>query len=472
MKRILTVVFLILLVFTRVYNIDHTARFTQDESRDLVHMRQIVVDHKLTLVGPISNDNNKVFGSLTYYMVLPFVILLRFSPISPVYGTAFWGILTALLLVGITYKLHRKMLIVVIPLVLTWHPLLETSRWAWNPHYVVFWISLGILLSLWKRPFAYLAAGVALALAFHNHYIALFATGAFIAAEGFTLIRSKQLPTLAALVGGYILPFLPFLAFDLLHPPGLFITTYLLGGNTPQTSAFTLMSAVQRIGQAISITLPYLAPVPVVPVILGILLLGLLILDLKERSRHLIWAIPVIVQLLTTIILVHFETRYFLPALPFLFVWLIAPRLNVANYVSKIAMVIILLASFFTVYPELTQTKVPPDIYSLTEATKIMAATIKNPENKIKNANVAVLSAPDTDPLASKYRDALSLYDIHLKTSGQYDTSENLFVVSPAGEAQLREDGDYAMKPFKESKLRQVSTIPHSPWKVYWFAFE
>jgi hypothetical protein len=127
--------------------------------------------------------------------------------------------------------------------------------------------------------------------------------------------------------------------------------------------------------------------------------------------------------------------------------------------------------SLFTVHDQLTRTAVPPDIYSLTKATAIIAGIVKDPNTPIKNPNIAVLSAPDTDPMAEKYRDALSIYDIHFLTSAQYNVSENLFVVSPAPEAQLRADGDYAMKPFKNSILRHVYTIPKSDWKVYWFSF-
>ncbi len=469
---IFSILFFVTLLFTRFYNLDHTARFTRDESRDLVHMRQIVVDKKLTLVGPISNDNNKVFGSLTYYMLLPFVIGAHFMPIGPAIGAAVWGTLTALILIAITYKVNRRFLIVILPLVLLWFPLLETSRWAWNPHFVLFWISLGILFTCWKKLWAYFSAGISLSLSFHNHYIAFFATSVFVGLLFLqTCLREKAYKRAFALGIGYVLPFLPFFLFDFLHPPGIFVTRYLLGGDTPQTAAFTLQSGMEKIAHAAAMSVHYLAPVPYLPIVIGVLLVLLAVLDIRARSKNLLWFLPVLAQLGMSVILVDYQTRYFLPALPFLFVWLIVPRKHLASKIAKVITVLLLIGSFLTAHDQLTKTSVPPDIYSLTKATAIIAGVVKDPNTPIKNPNIAVLSAPDTDPMAEKYRDALSIYDIHFLTSAQYNVSENLFVVSPAPEAQLRADGDYAMKPFKNSILRHTYTIPNSPWKVYWFSF-
>ena len=74
------------LLFTRLYNLDKTARFIWDESSDLVNIHEIYVDKNITLIGPISEDGSKVFGSLTYYMLLPFAIAGNFDPVSTAYG--------------------------------------------------------------------------------------------------------------------------------------------------------------------------------------------------------------------------------------------------------------------------------------------------------------------------------------------------------------------------------------------------
>lgn len=464
--------FLFLLIFTRFYNIDHTARFTQDESHDLLGTRQLILKPKLTLVGPISNDNTKVFGSLTYYMLLPFVILGHSEPISPVWGAAFWGIIAACILVVLTIRLHKKFLVVIAPLVLLWFPLLETSRWSWNPHFVLVWIFLGILCLCWEKPIPWFLGGVFLAVSIHNHYIALFATSVFVALEAFRSLRSRRFHQVIALVLGYFLPFVPFLLFDLRHWPGLFLVHYLLGGHTPNTVPLTLSSAFARIIHAGILSFHYMAPIYGGALLLGGMSLLLIIFDVKHRSRTLIWILPILIQLSVAAILDDYQTRYFLPAIPFFLAWLIDKRRGFGKLIAAGILVFLVGVSLFTVIPQLTQTTVPPDIYSLTKASKTIARVVKDPRNHVMNPNVAVLQSPDTGVLAEKYRDVLSIYGISMRAPSEYNVSENLFVITTASsEAQLRADGAYALKPFKAAAVHGIYTIKNSPWKVFWFSF-
>lgn len=144
-RLLIALLFLSLLIFTRFYNLDTTARFIWDESSDLVKMHQYFLERKVTLIGPISEDGTKIFGSLTYYMLIPFAAWGNFDPVSPAMGAAFWGCITALLLIYLAYIVNKKFLIPIVLLSLGWSPLLETSRWAWNPNFIPFWIILGII---------------------------------------------------------------------------------------------------------------------------------------------------------------------------------------------------------------------------------------------------------------------------------------------------------------------------------------
>ena len=110
-SKLLLILFIIALLFTRFYNLSQSDRFTRDESSDLVRMHQYYIDRTLTLIGPLDNTGTKVFGSLTYYMLMPFAILGNFNPVSPVYGTAFFGLLTALMIVYMTKIINPRFLI-------------------------------------------------------------------------------------------------------------------------------------------------------------------------------------------------------------------------------------------------------------------------------------------------------------------------------------------------------------------------
>lgn len=140
------VIFLVLLIGSRFINLDNSARFTRDESSDLARMHEYWSAKKITLVGPISNDNVKVFGSLTYYMLMPFAVLGNFDPVSTAYGAAFWSVLTGILLLLLVQHINPKLTLVAGLLIVVWYPLLESGRWAWNPHLMPFWFALGIAL--------------------------------------------------------------------------------------------------------------------------------------------------------------------------------------------------------------------------------------------------------------------------------------------------------------------------------------
>ena len=161
---ILFLIFISVVIFTRFYNLSGTARFTQDESSDLARMHEYYQNKQISLVGPISSDRSKVFSSLGYYMLMPFTVAFDFIPVSPVYGMAFLGVLTAVFMLLISRSIDKKKTILVGVLITIWFPLVLVSRWAWNPHFVIFWASLALLTYQYRKrigSLAYLIMGVA-----------------------------------------------------------------------------------------------------------------------------------------------------------------------------------------------------------------------------------------------------------------------------------------------------------------------
>lgn len=465
----LLILFVGALIFIRFYNLDHTARFTQDESSDLLRMQQLAHERKITLVGPISNDGDKVFGSLTYYQWLPFVIISNFDPVSPAYGMAFWGVLTALVLFAITWKLNAQYVWLTAVLVLIWTPLVETSRWAWNPHLVTFWIALGVLVYLFKRPWSYFLSGVFMALAFHNHFIALIATSVFVVCVAIQECKAKHWQNAAWIMLGYALPFVPFVLFDLRHPPGLFFSKYISGSRTPNTIHLTSEVVVHRVLGNINLVSGYISGPFFKWLLIG--LTAVLIIVERKKLERLIWLLPIAAQVVIGSLFTDLQTRYFLPGLVFYLVWLLLPRKGIPMHIARDIVGICLVASLFTIVPNLTLTKVPPDIYSLRAATNYIAAQIT--DKQLKNVNVATLASPDSDPLSHIYREALSVKDIGLKAASEYDTSENLFVISTSDASVIEQDESTAMVIFRRNNahLADVYSIPNSPWKVYWFNY-
>jgi hypothetical protein len=461
----------VLIVFVRVYGLDDTARFTQDESTDLVRMQQYWQDKKITLVGPISTDNTKVFGSLTYYMQMPFAVAGNFDPVSPVYAMSFWGVLTALLVLVITARVNRKMLWAAVILTVVWYPLLETSRWAWNPHLVLFWIALGItILVTQKRTlFWNFAAGICFGLTIHHHYIAFLATAAFIGWQSFSLIWQRKYALATALFLGYAILFVPFLIFDLRHPPGLFINRYLLGEGTPHvaTTNGDIMERFIRGFMVAGLTIVKHQFFAAAVLITSMILIAA---DLLKRSKSLLWLLPVLPQILISIVLENYETRYFLPGLLFYYLWLIHPRNDKkSSYLQRIVAGIIIAGSLWTI-PLVTQPEAQPTIRVLRSASDSIAKIYQT--HPIKNANVAAVASPDSDLISLKYRDLLSLRHVPLRAASEYDASENLFVISTSDEMRVKGDDSAPMVMFKNAVLKGAYPLVVPPWTLYWYGYQ
>ena len=172
MRFFLILLFLTALIFTRFYNLEKTARFVWDESSNLVNIHRIYQTKDLTLIGPISEDGNKVFGSLTYYLLLPFAVLGHFDPASTAYGAAFWGTVTAVILFYLSLKINPRLKILSALLITVWWVLLIPSRWAWNPNFLPLWSSLSLLVLFSRIKWRYFLAGLFLAIGLHHHYLA------------------------------------------------------------------------------------------------------------------------------------------------------------------------------------------------------------------------------------------------------------------------------------------------------------
>lgn len=475
-SKLLIVLFLILLVFTRFYNLAGTARFTQDESSDLARMHDYWVNQKISLVGPISNDGTKVFSSLGYYMIMPFAAAFDFTPVAPVYGMAFLGAVTAIMLLMLVWAINKKLLFLAGSLIIVWHPLVLMSRWAWNPHFVVFWLVLALLVYQYRVRFgiiSYLITGIALGTAFHHHYVAIFTTAPFLVLISLPYLRQKQYKPVVLLLLGYTLPHLAFVLFDLKNQPGLFFGRYLLSGNTPHVvPSFSLAMILSHLQRNTSVYLATFVPNIVLQLIFGLSSLWLLVAELKKHTlRTLTWVIPATVIIFAGVILDDFQDRYVYSSLIFLLAWLFLPRKDKRNrLLAKISLTALLIGSLFTLKPQLTVTQSPPDMRIVTEASEIIINTISS--KGVRNPNIAALASKDSAPLAERYRDYIGMRGISLRAASEYDVSEHLFVVSAATDEVLRNSPDHAMEAFADKELKGIFPIENTEWKVFWYGVE
>src|SRR5258708_3197960 len=221
---VILAVFILVLVFSRFYNVPHTARFTEDESGFLVRLHQIFEERKLTLVGQVNEQGTKVFGSLSIYLFMVFAILGNFNPISVFYGAAFWGVITVIVMFYLGKIINKRLIWIFGVLLLVWFPLLQMGRWAWNPNFIPLWVALGIICYIKSKNFFFsFLTGVFFGLSIHQHYYAIFGTSVFIFIIAVDALLRKNIKNFFLPGIGFVLTLLPFLIFDLRHRPGLFI---------------------------------------------------------------------------------------------------------------------------------------------------------------------------------------------------------------------------------------------------------
>lgn len=470
-KIVIIILFGLLLLLTRFYNLENTTRFIWDESSDLVKVHQIYVDKKLTLVGPISEDNSKVFGSLAYYLSMPFLIIGKFDPLSPILGTVLGGIITAIGCLLLSKKLNpNRSLVFVSLIVLTWFPLLQSSRsglWAWHVSYIPMWLILGTLLYIRGKKLDLALAGFFLGLTIHHHYISIFAIASFSLVAAVDKIRHKKYTQILLLFVGIALAILPFVIFDLRHPPGLFLSKIL--HNSPVVMQFSLTRILQKIMVLSSEMFFFFTQSKILAITLETMVVALIACDLKNRNRSILWLVGWMGQLVGLIFIQNdgVSVHYLLPASIFFLIWLIVPRKGLGRIISTTTFTILIISSVASLKSQLTRKNWQTDIPSV----RLLTNTIKN-EITIKNLNnnnLAVLASQDNNVYGRRYRDVLLVNNIKLKTREEYQYSDHLFVISISDETTIRADKAYEMDFFRDGELISKWDWPSSEWNLYLF---
>ncbi len=485
-KYLVVIVFLLSLL-TRFYNVERTARFTRDESSDLARMKSYYDDKKISFVGPISSEKDKVFSSLSYYMIMPIAAAFNFKPVGPVYGTALIGVISATLLLIAAYFAKSKNLLLTSALVVISSPLLISSRWAWNPHYVFFWISLAAVAYFWIRNkeeaghhlkqsleiAIYLAIGLSLGLTFHHHYVAIFTSLPLAIFLGIESIKEKKLHRLWAILAGYALSLMPYVIFDLRHPPGLFFGHYLVSNNKPHIEQDLHLGLIlPNLIRNIRVYLNTLLELPFIEPIFGLLIAALAASEIyKKQWSSLKWFASAVLLLIGSIVLDDFQARYAYASIGVLYIWMFIPRDNKnQSLLATILLLILVLSNAARVPKQLFNSLSHPDMYSLTQANRIISDVVQ--ENNLNNINIGAIASPDRDPLASKHRDLLRMNGISVREASEYDVSENLFILSTSDFETVRNDQSYSIHAFKDARLQDTFYLNDSEWIIYWLGYQ
>jgi hypothetical protein len=446
-KKIILYLFIFfLIVFTRFYNLEKTSRFIWDESSDIVSIHRIWVEKDITLIGPISEDGNKVFGSLTYYLLMPFAVINDFSPISTTYGAGFWGIITAIVFLILANKINGEVKFSTAIFIIFWSVLLIPSRWAWNPNFMPFWSALSILFLLSKFKYRYFFTGFLLSLTIHHHYLGIYTVLGLGMVLLYESITNRKYMSIISFGLGSLSAVLPFIAFDLTHLPGLFLTRILYFNYLNNGVNF-----IQKINYS--------------NILFLLNLLVIIFFDIKNKSKSLKYIFVFLFSILLILFTTDFYSHYLLAGIPFLFVYLIYKRTGVSDFFAKLLVLTITIISIYKFPNIINKVSWDNDIKTITNITH----SIKNEifEKNLLNVNLAVLQSPDPNIYGRRYRDLLLIDSIKLLEKEQYNLTDNLFVLSYKDIASIREDQAYEIKRFNKGKLVKEWDFEDSQWKLY-----
>ncbi len=454
------------LIFTRFYNLPATSRFTRDESSNLVDMHRIFVDRDITLIGPVDVANTIIYPSLTFYMLLPFAVLGNFTTYSPGYGTAFYSVLAAILLLIIARKVEFKEMKLVGLLLIVWYPLMESGRWAWNPHLVPFVMALALYFWLVNKRRAFLS-GILFGLVFHLHYFTIFSFAGFSLMVLISSIKKKQFKELLLMLAGFALMIIPFVIFDLRNPPGLFFGKFLSSNLVSQGAGGELISLPASFIGNLGQSLFYLTQNIFLAVLLGVLFLALVFLDVYKKRENLLFLVPFLFQILAISFLPYFQGRYLLLGIVFLFLWLIQKRDGLSRKLTVCAISLMAIGGVFSMGRVMRESPTPPGAYIVEKASEIISDDIK--ANDLKSVDLGGLASPDPDPLGVIYRHTLLVKGERILAESQYGITDNLFVVTTSDENTVRRDSANIINNFREGKLVSSKIIGNTNWKVYLF---
>jgi len=528
--------YILALIFTRFWNVENTARFTRDESYDIVKLHQYWIEKKITLVGAIDYTGSLVYSSLTYYTMMPFAVIGNFEPVSPVYAFSVVGLIAVFFIYLITKQIERdcfsldfskdrndkrktasfdktKVGLTMI-LALVWFPLVQASRWSWNPYFLPFSMAIAIYLFLKGVPaqtllspesysFAskgrlygvgalqnriyLILSGLIFGAAFHYHYISFVSTVSFLFLYGLydfikklKLRKTKEIATslkllamtiadnsVAYVFAGFALMILPFVIFDLRHPPGLFFTGYLGNNLVSQGFGDKLTKVLTTAPQIIFKMGIFLSGNKLFSLILILLVSIISYLDFKKKNIvAFIFLAPVVFQILIISFLPAQETRYFLPALIFFLVWILVKRQVTSDRLAKSVIFLMIVGNIFVLpHTLLTESKPSPKVVG--GVSNYIVAKIHSDD--LKNINIAVLASPDPDPLGAVYRDVLLSKEIRVLPTNQFDLTDNLFIISTSDEETVRRDSANVINDFRSGKMSEYYELSDSDWVVYLF---
>ena len=223
--RIISIIIFILILtlgaVLRFYKIDQYLTFLGDEGRDVLVVKRMIVDHKLTLLGPTTSVGSMYMGPVYYYMMAPFLLLWNLDPTGTAVMVALFSVMTMVLLYKTGREFFNPMVGYISSYLYAISPLtIIYGKSSWNPNVVPFFsllIIYALLKVVVKRETGWLIVALfALGINIQLHYVTLLMIPVIVMSLLFMKFRIPFKNFLLS-IGAFIIAYSPFLLFEIRH---------------------------------------------------------------------------------------------------------------------------------------------------------------------------------------------------------------------------------------------------------------
>lgn len=442
--------FLIILfvaLFLRTYRLEYLTTFGRDQGIDYLSIRDMLVYHKLTLIGIKVSIADFFQGPVYLYLLAPFFYLLRLNPLAGAYSAVLISLATLSVLYFIVLKMFNQKAAI-----------LAAAFFAVSPQLVMFgntplyqnFTPLFILLGIWfLYKSRYILSGLAIGVGMELHFLVI----SLMLSILIYLLWSKKYRSIIFFTTGLLIAATPTILFELRHN---FLNIHLLlnyFSSSQQGSSSFLNTWVERLSFFVTHDYNFLIILP--------LLFSFYIFTSNKFSfsKNYIFLkklalINLLVIFLFALKLSSFGTHYLLPFLSLLLILIPVYLANIKNQklIKYVCLAFLGLNLIITV-SQLNNNHgyFMPEGWSLKKIEQV-SNIISESSSTHPNFNVASLLDGDTRTYPLRYM--LSITNQPVQDFTSYPQNDYLYVAANSKE-QVINSNVWEINSFKPYKIEQ-----------------
>ncbi len=163
--------------FLRFYNFTQFMTFLDDQGRDALVAKRMLIDYNPTLLGPRTSVGNMYLGPLYYYFMVPFLAITYPSPVGPALAIATLGTVSVALMYLFGRKMIGKEAAFIASVLFAFAPtVVDLSRYSWQPNPAPF-VSILMLyccyLAVYKNKKWWIGVSACFTVLTQLHYVAM-----------------------------------------------------------------------------------------------------------------------------------------------------------------------------------------------------------------------------------------------------------------------------------------------------------